>query len=248
MSFAAFAVAAVLAVVADPATLEAEESTQATQAAPAASEPAEPSTFQKWWKGEEAIYDTGLHLSLGALFADYNGGKFKATPVDGDDIESANVAGVSGIRADLATTGSHFGFLVLGLAYYTAGEDTRLQLGDTGARASLTGFDVRLIHPRLRYALRRFEASASFGPVLHLGWAKIEDSGLDARPIPSALKTAAESSAFASVGLEAGAGLRFYPLNFLFVEGGYSYSFSLFNAIGEIEGMNGFRVLAGLAF
>ena len=273
MSLAVLLTAAAIAVSPDPASetqatapetaaqaaLDSSPAASEAQAAPSPASPASPSAeatssepggFARWWNGQESIYDAGVHLSLGAMSSRYNGGRFVARGAD-DKFESANVERVAGIRLDLNNMGRYFGLLTFGAAYYEAGEGTSLRVGDQDAAITLRGVDVRLVQPRMRFAMWRFEVGASLGPVFHLGWAKLDQSRIPsglAGVIDRRIRDALDSSLFATLGLEAGAALRFYPLSFLFVEGAYSHSFSIWNIVGETEGMGGFRVGAGLAF
>ncbi len=239
---------------AEPIAEEAPEAASGETAAPASigeqpvggSASSEPSTFAQWWNGEESIYEGRLNLSLGFFSGTYNGGNLKTEGVvDSVGIEKGRV---SGIRGDMGVMGRHFGFLVAGGAYYFAGDETALVFSDGGAPVSLHGADLRLFHPRLRFALWRFELAASVGPVAHLGWFKLDEGRRFGGAIPARFRTAADSNFYASVAAELGAGLRFYPLDFLFVEGAYNHSFALFNIVGEMDGMNSFRLGAGLSF
>lgn len=248
MKFATFATVALL-LCASPAWAEGDDtasSAAATESAQVAS--SEPSMFDRWWNGQEAIYDSGFNLSFSFLSAHYNGDKFATTSTK-EDFKSAKATGVSGFRGDIYSMGRYFGFLVLGGAFYKAGDGAAILLDGKAAPVDLTGFDVRLLHPRLRFAMWRFEAAASLGPTLHLGWAELEESRLPDLPgVDDKLKKAANSSVFANLALEASVGLRIYPISLIFVEGAYSHSFALANFVGEIDGMNGFRFGAGLAF
>jgi hypothetical protein len=253
MNLAILLTAALVAVSNDPAD-EAPEATPADTTASTSSTPVDtptqPSAFERWWNGQEAIYDTGFNMSFGLVFSNYNGGEFVTTGTD-DDFDSANVESTFGFRGEIGTMGRHFGLLILGGAYYVAGEGTALVANGGPAAITLRGVDVRLLHPRLRFAMWRFEAAASLGPVAHLGWAKLDESRLPKELgglIDPKVRDALDSSVFATLGLEAGLGLRFYPISLLFVEGSYNYSFPIWNILGETNGMNGFRIGAGLAF
>lgn len=228
----------------------ASEATPASTAAGPAETPTEPSTFARWWNGQEAIYERGFNLSLGVMFSNYNGNEFVTQGMD-SDFDSANVESVFGLRGEFGTMGRHFGLLILGGAYYEAGEGTTLVASGGPAAITLRGADIRVLQPRLRFAMWRFEAAASLGPVAHLGWAKLDESRVPraiAGAIDPKIREALDSSVFATLGLEAGLGLRIYPISLLFVEGSYNYSFPVWNIVGETNGMNGFRFGAGLAF
>lgn len=256
MNLTAFAAAALFAVLAEPVD-EAEEKTSSVEAtgvepASAAANPSsegETSTFARWWNGEESIYDTGFNLSFGAVFGGYNGGNLQT---DGLVEKSSGIreGSVSGFRGDIGTSWRHFGLLILGGAYYTTGDGAALEFGDAGAPVTLRGVDLRFFQPRIRYAKWRFEAAASAGPVVHLGWAKLDEGRLGAAGsvLPGAVNDALDNTFYGVAALELGASLRFYPLSFLFLEGAYGHSFSLFSLAGEMDGMNGFRIAGGLAF
>lgn len=211
---------------------------------------AAPGAFASWWNGHESIYDRGFTLNLGATFSQYNGGRFRAEGAN-DEFESAGVEQAAGIRLDLTNTGRYFGFVTFGAAYYQAGKGTALRVGGQDAAVTLRGVDLRLMQPRFRFARWRFELAAVAGPVLHLGWAKLDESRIPssvAGAIDPRLRDALDSSFFATVGVELGAGLRFFPLSILFAEVAYGHSFPIWNIVGETEGMSGLRFGLGLAF
>lgn len=254
MKFASIAAAALLAVYGTPAWgEEGAETVPASDTAGATTTSSEPSTFESWWNGEESIYDTGFNLSFGFVTGGYNGGTLVTTGLD-KSRKSTEIleGGYAGFRGDIGTSWRHFGLLILGAAYYTTGDSAMLKFDDgTAAPVSVSGLDLRLLQPRFRYAKWRFELAASAGPVVHLGWAKIDDTRLDGLPqeLKSALGGMTESSGYGSIAAELGLGLRFYPLNFLFVEGAYNHSFAVVNILdSEMDGMNNLRFVAGLTF
>lgn len=253
MNLTAFAAAALLAVFAEPVAEEAEEKPSSAEPASAsASEPKEtkPSIAARWWNGEESIYSTGLNLSFGFTMGGFNGDKLHTEGAKGRKSTGMREGKVAGFRADIGTYGRHFGILLLGGAYYTGGEDLVLEFPEGPAPVTLRAADLRLLQPRLRFAKWRFELAASAGPIVHLGWARLNNSRLGsfASHVPAEVRLALDSSAYAVLALEAGASLRFYPISLLFVEGGYGHSFSLWSLTGDLDGMNSFRAAAGLAF
>lgn len=223
----------------------------AAAATPAAStvEPAveTQSTPSKWWNGEESIYDNGFYFGLGFDFRSLQSGAFqtKGAMMDGKAIRGGTT---TGFRGEMGTMGRYFGVMLLGASYHVTGDGSELETSQ-GRRfpVSVKALDLRLLQPRLRYAFRRFEVAAQVGPVAHIGWARA-----DALPgggiLPANMRRVGESSVYGNVAAEVGGTLRFYPISFLYLEGGYGHSFKLFDLVGETTGMQGFHGGVGLSF
>lgn len=203
-----------------------------------------PSLASRWWNGHEAIYSNGFYLSLGLDLRSLQTGSFQTEGalVGGSAIHGGST---TGFRGEFGAIGRHFGFMILGGSYHVTGDGAELQVASSRFPVSVKALDVRLLQPRLRFALWRFELAAQAGPVAHVGWAKI-----DAVPgsVGGRLEQALESSFYGNVSAEVGGSLRFYPISFLYVEGAYSHSFKLFDLVGETTGMEGFHTSVGLSF
>lgn len=233
---------------AEPGALVAHEGADAGEAtaanpAPAASD--EPGAFGRWWNGHESIYANGTYLSLGFQMGSYNSGEFSTKGVLKDG-KGLNKGDTSGIGGELGIMGRYFGFLVIGGSYFTTKDGAELEFeGGVKAPVSITAADIRLMHPRLRFALWRFELAARAGATAHLGWAKVDEPSL----LPAGkLKDAADSSVYATLAGEVAGSLRFYPLSFVYGEVGYGTSFSLWDIAGKTSGLSGLHLGAGLSF
>lgn len=204
------------------------------------------STPSKWWNGEESIYDNGFYLGLGFDGRSLQSGAFqtKGAVMDGKAIRGGTTAG---FRGEIGSMGRYFGVMILGASYHVTGDGAELETTQ-GSRypVSVKALDLRLLQPRLRYAFRRFEVAAQVGPVAHIGWARVD--AIPGGILPANMRRVGESSVYGNVAAEVGGTLRFYPLSFLYVEGGYGHSFKLFDLVGETTGMQGFHGGAGLSF
>lgn len=203
------------------------------------------STPSQWWNGQESIYDNGFYFGLGFDLRNHKSGAFqtKGAMMDGKAIRGGST---SGFRGELGTMGRHFGFMIFGASYHVTGDGSELETNQGSFPVSVKALDIRLIQPRLRYAFRRFEVAAQAGPVAHIGWARVD--ALPGGVLPGNIKQVGESSIYGNVAAEIGGTLRFYPLSFVYLEGGYAHSFKLFDLVGETTGMQGFHTGAGLSF
>lgn len=257
-----FVMAAALAVGGDAAA----EGDAAPKASQQQSEASAPSGFAMWWfGGQQAVYENSGFLGLSWTYGRFNGGNLEAQGIDDKAPKSEGVAGTSstwtqglsfevGKASNAFGLGKHVGLLAFGLNGYWTDSNWMLTYAANPPQAvSLYGGSLRFFQPRARYVFGRLDLSAQVGPAVHIGVASAEDNASlnlagDAPGAPGGADALLDTSIFAGLGLEGQASLRFYPMDFFYVEGAYRHSFQIVDFVGAISGMHDWHMGLGLIY
>lgn len=240
--------------------LPAEGGQSSQQASPQSSQ-SSGGGFLGWFMAHDRIYENTGFMGLSWTYGRFNGGALEAKGLgdkSSEGVVPSSSTWTQGIGFELGKAsnafglGKHVGLLAFGLNGFWTDDQWGLVYGQEVARVQLYGGTVRAFHPRARFVLGRFDLSAQVGPAVHVGVASGKGTHSPPQGVPGAPSNGAEdlldTSAFAGLGLEGQASLRFYPLEMFYLEGAYRHSFQIVNFVGAIDGMHDWHMGIGLSY